>query len=103
MRFAYHVKVSSLAIVVVLGTLVGCASYHWPFPTQRSQVDDRWGDAFESNVAKMTANPDAGRVGEPIALDPETGELVWHRYRESQKAKPSESELGSLIRIDTAR
>ncbi len=96
MRFVQLCGVSSLTVVVALSTLVGCSSYYWPFPTQQSQVDDGWGDAYESNMAKMTANPDAGQVGEPIALDPETGDLVGQRYYESQKSNASDSALPSL-------
>jgi len=103
MRSSYLHTASLLIVVVALCASAGCSSYHWPFPTQHSLVDEGWGEAYEHNVAKITANPDAGEVGGPIALDPDTGELVMHRYFESQKAAPGDSALPSLIRIDTAK
>jgi hypothetical protein len=102
MRFAQIFKVSSLAIVVLTGTLAGCSTYNWPFPTQHSVVDDAWGSSYQSNVAKMTANPDAGEVGEPIELDPTTGELVSEGYHESQKSSSAE-DLSSIIKIESGR
>jgi len=103
MRFAQFSRASLLVAVVVLCTLAGCASYHWPFPTQRSAVDDGWGDAYENNVAEMIVNPDAGQVGEPIALDPRTGESVDSGYHQSQNLSSSGSDLSSLIRIESGQ
>ena len=103
MRFVQLSRVSLLVAVIVLGTLAGCNSYQWPFPTQHSAVDDGWGDAYETNVAEMTVNPDAGQVGEPIALDPRTGELVDQGYQESQKLPASDSGLSSLIKIESGQ
>ena len=102
MRFAQPNAASLLAIVFALCTLAGCNSYQWPFPTQHSAVDEGWGDAYEQNLAEMTANPDAGEVGEPIALDPRTGELVADGYKESQKASGG-SDLSSMIRIESGQ
>lgn len=100
MRFAQ--RFGALMILLVFTVLTGCASYFWPTPTQRSAVDQNWGSALESNIAKMTANPDAGQVGEPIALDPHTGELVGAKYYESQKTKTDNlRSLESIIQIDS--
>lgn len=101
MRFAQYCRAASLVVVVALCTMTGCASYYWPFPTERSAVDVGWGDAYENSLAEMTANPEAGEVGAPIALDPSTGELIVYGYHESQKSTSTDSELGSIIRIDS--
>ena len=103
MRLAQLFRMSSLVVVVALCTLVGCSTYNWPFPSHDSVVDDGWGDAFETNVANMTANPDAGEVGEPIALDSATGELVDHGYHEEQKLGSDASDMSSMIRIDSGQ
>jgi hypothetical protein len=101
MRSARYWKVSSIVAVLTACTMLGCSSYYWPFPPHQSPVNDGWGDAYESNIAKMTANPDAGQVGEPIALDGSTGELVTQGYYESQKTNADDDGLSSLIRIES--
>jgi len=100
MRIAKRFLVSTtLLAIAVLGTAAGCNSYY-PFVNHNSLVGERWGEAHADNVAKMTANPDAGRVDRgPIALDGTTGTLVGESYRESQKHQ-AKSGVASIIQID---
>ena len=92
-------EMGSLLALAALGMTVGCSHL---FPNSRSLVQERWGESLEANVAKMTAHPDAGAVGEPLALDPRSGELVAGEYYESQRPGATSSGVPSIIQIDAS-
>jgi hypothetical protein len=89
-----------MVALVTLSMTIGCSTV---FPNHRSLVQEHWGESVEENTAAMIANPEAGAVGEPLALDPKTGELVVRGYLESQKKAQRGSGVPSIIQIDATK
>jgi hypothetical protein len=84
-------------LVLGVATLMGCES---TFPMGPSLVDATRGDALADNIARMTANPNAGEQDTEPKIDPENAAAVLHKYYESQAKEQRQQELPSIIQID---
>jgi hypothetical protein len=88
-----------LAVVVAgMATLIGCESFR---PNGPSLVGQHFGESFQKDVARQTANPNASHeVNESTPIDPDTAAIVMDRYFEKQSQPSSPQQLPSIIQID---
>lgn len=86
-----------MTFVLGVATLTGCES---AYPMGPSLVDQTRGDALADNIARMTANPNAGHDDTEPKIDSENAAIVLDRYYDSQSKPSRQQDVPSIIQID---